>query len=142
MKGTVNVKDGSGNMFSKKLADLRVGDAVESVDDNGNIVFTNVYFIAHDEGNQLGKLLRVHYEDNDGKTGHIGLSDRHLIYATKSDADYQTADKAKPIMASKLVKGIIKIVNSSIRKNLFSFKDFYTTFEAHTCFLLKIFLRE
>ena len=92
-------------MFSKKLADLKVGDNVESVDDDGNIVFTKVYFIAHDDGNQIGKLLRVHYEDNNGRMGHIGLSDRHLIYATKSDADYQTAEKAKPIMASELVKG-------------------------------------
>ena len=96
-------------MFTKKLADLRVGDNVQSVDDNGNVVFTNVYFIAHDDASQIGKLLRVHYEDKHGQTGHIGLSDRHLIYATKSDAHYQTADKAKPIMASELVKGITQI---------------------------------
>ena len=96
-------------MFTKELADLQVGDDVQSVDDNGNIVFTKVYFIAHDGANQIGKLLRVHYEDKLGQIGHIGLSDRHLIYATKSDAHYQTADKAKPIMASELVKGITYI---------------------------------
>ena len=93
-------------MFSKQLSDLKVGDNVQSVDDNGDIVFTHVYFIAHDDLSQIGKLLRVHYEADKSEIGHIGLSDRHLIYATKSDAHFQTADKAKPIMASELSKGI------------------------------------
>ena len=96
-------------MFTKKLADLKVGDNVQSVDDNGNIVFTKVYFIAHDDESQIAKLIRVHYEDKHGEVGHIGLSDRHLIYATRSDAHYQTADKARPIMASELVKGIMHV---------------------------------
>ena len=93
-------------MFTKQLSNLKVGDNVQSVDDNGNIVFSHVYFIAHDDSSQIGKLLRVHYEAEKGEIGHIGLSDRHLIYATKSDTHFQTADKAKSIMASELAKGM------------------------------------
>ena len=93
-------------MLTKQLYNLKVGDNVQSVDDNGNIVFTHVYFIAHDDSSQIGKLLRVHYEADKGEVGDVGLSDRHLICATKSDAYFQTEDEAKPIMASELSKGM------------------------------------
>ena len=104
MKGIVNVQDGQGNKYSKKIGELKVGDQVESVDDNGNIVFSNVYYIAHGDGEKRAKLLRVYYEGNAPEMESIGLSERHLIYATKADSELD-AVKAKPVMASQLSKG-------------------------------------
>eukprot|EP00795_Rhopilema_esculentum_P012960 gene12960-3723_t len=104
VKGIVNVQDGQGSKYSKKIGDLKVGDQVESVDDNGNIVFSNVYYIAHGDGEKRAKLLRVYYEGNAPEMESIGLSERHLIYATKADSELD-AVKAKPVMASQLSKG-------------------------------------
>ena len=80
---------GQGAIGTKQLWQVAVGDEVESVDPlTGAIVFSQVYFITHDEdGLSPGEdLLRIEFKA-EKKLQRIVLHPNHLIYVSADAED-------------------------------------------------------
>ena len=96
----VNVKMESGSVMSKPLHSISLGEMVESADEQtGQRVYSKVYYIEHEQQDDLGQLLRILYKDHSNETQSIGISGRHLIYATKKGQSTQNPPLKNPIMA-------------------------------------------
>ena len=96
----VNAKMESGSVVSKPLHSISLGDMVESVDEQtGHRVYSEVYYIEHEQQDDLGQLLRILYKDHSNATQSIGISGRHLIYATKKSQSTKNPPLKNPIMA-------------------------------------------
>jgi hypothetical protein len=93
----------NGKKETIKLVDLNVGDFVQTVNGNGDIKFSKVFYEAHFDV-KVAELLKIHFNDPVEKTEkYIGISDRHLIYSGK-DSD---AAPTWPILAGYVKEGCI-----------------------------------
>ena len=102
----VNVKTNTGSVVAKPLHSIRLGDMVESVDEQtGQRLYTKVYYIAHDQQDSRHQLLRILYRNRSNATLSLGISNRHLIYATKKGQSTINAPLKEPIMAMEVKEG-------------------------------------
>ena len=90
----------TGGVVSKPLHSISLGDMVESVDEQtGQRLYSKVYYIEHEQQDARAQLLRIVYRDHSKATQSIGISGRHLIYATKHGQSAKNAPLKDPIMA-------------------------------------------
>ena len=90
----------TGSVKSKPLQSISLGDMVESVDEQtGKRVYSKVYYIEHEQQDARVPLLRIVYRDHSNATQYIGISGRHLIYATKNGQSIKNVPLKDPIMA-------------------------------------------
>ena len=110
----VNLKMKTGSVVSKPLHSISLGDMVESVDEQtGQRVYSKVYYIEHEQQDTRAQLLRIVYRDHSNATQSIGISARHLIYATKNGQSTKNAPLKDPIMAMDVKEDdIIWIMNN------------------------------
>ena len=102
----VNVKTVTGEVVSRPLHSISLGDLVESVDEqSGQRVYSKVYYIEHEQQDTPSKLLRILYRDDFNNTLSLGISDRHLIYVTKKGQSTTHAPLKDPIMAMEVTEG-------------------------------------
>ena len=80
---TTVLVQGSHGTTRKALADLEVGDLVESYDpDTKSVSFSPVYFITYKDDNEtLSVLKRLFYEDDNGGMQFLALHPKHMVYA-------------------------------------------------------------
>jgi hypothetical protein len=98
----------NGRLLKIKLLDLKVGDYVETVNDQGEVEFSKVYYEAHVD-RKMAPLLKLHFLDhasNESKT--IGISGKHLIYAGSS----KTQPPNWPILAFRVSEGWFIWINT------------------------------
>ena len=109
----VNVKMKTGSVVSKPLHSISLGDMVESVDEQtGQRLYSKVYYIKHEQQDARAQLLRIVYRDHSNATQCIGISGRHLIYATKHGQSSKNVPLKDPIMAKGVKEdGAIWIIN-------------------------------
>ena len=102
----VNVKRDTGSVVPKPLHSISLGDMEESVDEKtGQRLYRKVYYIEHDRQDSRHQLLRVLYRNRSNATLSLGISDRHLIYATEKDQSTNNAPLKEPIMAMDVKEG-------------------------------------
>ena len=83
-ESTVRIHVNSSKVSTVKLRNLKLGDRVESIDETtGNITFSEVYFIAHSTDDQKVELRWIQCRDKSNRKYTLGLSARHLMYASK-----------------------------------------------------------
>ena len=103
----------TGSVVSKPLHSISVGDMVESVDEQtGQRLYSKVYYIEHEQQDARSQLLRIVYRDHSNATQSIGISKRHLIYATKNGQSTKNVPLKDPVMAIDVKDDTIRIMNN------------------------------
>jgi hypothetical protein len=99
----------NGQIFEMKLLELKVGDYAQTVNDQGVIEYSKVYYEAHVRS-KVSPLLKFQFRDplsNEDKS--IGISWKHLIYAGPSAAQ----PPSWPILAGHVTEGTFIWIQSS-----------------------------
>jgi len=99
----------------KEISDLQVGDSVQAVDDNGNLVFSPIILHLHRSSNEKGMFLNLRTS-----TGHsLTLSPQHLVYRKQKNAEQNDNEKNStiqsfhPVFASTVEKGDSVLVQNN-----------------------------
>ncbi|XP_072024326.1 uncharacterized protein [Amphiura filiformis] len=89
------VDNGEDVITSKRLADLKIGESVESYDpDTKSVTFSEVYFITHQHDNYNSSLIKLVFGFEGEKELSLSLHPKHLVYAciNKSPCDQPPSD--------------------------------------------------
>lgn len=64
------------------VEEIQVGDQVESFDELGRRVFSEVFLVQHSRENAVRPLLEIEYEESEGKNrGSLRATREHLVYS-------------------------------------------------------------
>ena len=88
----------------KKISDVKVGDSVLAVDQNGKLIFSQVIMQLHQ-----GPELTTEFQEIRTKTGrNLTLTPKHLIYKAennKPNLDFDYSTYSQPLFAMSIRKG-------------------------------------